>query len=82
MHGSRNVKFADAQQARQIYQYKNVKKILYETYSAMWYNKTWRQRKLTPNYISVKVNGNNWQCIKTIKAAAHHRVNQGRGDPL
>ena len=47
MHGSKNVKFANAQQAKQIYQYKNVKEKLYETYAAMWYNRTCRQRKLS-----------------------------------
>jgi len=46
MHGSENVKFANAQQAKQIYQYKNIKEKLYETYAAIWCNKTCRQRKL------------------------------------
>jgi len=29
--------------------------------AATWYNKTWRQKQLTPNFISIKVNGNNRQ---------------------
>jgi hypothetical protein len=31
---------------------------------------------LTPNSISTKVNGNNRQCLKTIKSATHHRLTQ------
>jgi hypothetical protein len=50
MHGLKNVKFANAQQAKQIYQYKNIKETkMYETYAAIWYNKAFRQRKLTTN---------------------------------
>jgi hypothetical protein len=67
MHSSTNIKFANAQQAKQIYQYKNIKDKLYKTNSAIWYNKTRRLKQLTSNYISIKVNGNNSQWLKTIK---------------
>jgi len=30
--------------------------------AAIWYNRTCRQKQLTPNFISIKVNGNNRQC--------------------
>jgi hypothetical protein len=29
--------------------------------AAIWYTKTCRQKEMTPNYISIKVNGNNRQ---------------------
>ena len=61
MHGSENVKFASAQQAKQIYQYKNPKEKPNKTNTAIWCNKTCRQKHLTPNYISIKINGNNKQ---------------------
>jgi hypothetical protein len=32
--------------------------------------------KLSPNYISIKINGNNRQCTNTLKAATHYRINQ------
>jgi hypothetical protein len=50
MHGSENVKFANALQAKQIYQYKNIKEKLYKTNAAVWYNKTYRQKQLMPYY--------------------------------
>jgi len=32
--------------------------------------------QLTPNYISIKINGKNQQCQKTIQAATRFRLNQ------
>jgi hypothetical protein len=46
MHGPENVKFVNAQQAKQIHQYNNIKEKLYKTNAAIWYNKTYRQRKV------------------------------------
>jgi hypothetical protein len=37
------------------------------TKAAIWYNKMCREKQLTPNYISIKINGKNSQCQKTIK---------------
>jgi len=66
--------------AKHIYQYKNMKKKIYRTNSAMWYKKTRRQKKkyiqLTPDYISVKINGNNLHCLNTIKAVTQYRLNK------
>jgi hypothetical protein len=76
MHGPKNVKFINTQQAKQIYQYKNIKEKLYKTNAAIWYNTTCRQKQLTPSYISIKINGNNPQCRKTIKATIHYSLNQ------
>jgi len=39
MHGSENAKFASAQQAKQIYQYKHTKEKLYKTNTSMWYKR-------------------------------------------
>ena len=38
MHGTTNIKFIDAQQAKLAYQYKNTKRKLYKTNAAIWYN--------------------------------------------
>jgi hypothetical protein len=48
-----------AKQAKQIFQYKNIKIKLYKNNAAIWYNKTCRIKQLTPNYINIRVNGNN-----------------------
>jgi hypothetical protein len=60
-----------------IYQYKNLRETLYKTNAAIWYNKTCRHKLLMPNYISIKINDTNHQCINTIKVATHYRWNQG-----
>jgi hypothetical protein len=39
-----NVKFIDARQAKEIYQYQNIKIKLYRTDTAVWYNKTCRDK--------------------------------------
>ena len=39
MHGTTNIKFIDAQQAKLAYQYKNTKRKVYKTNAAIWYNK-------------------------------------------
>ena len=41
MHGTTNIKFIDAQQAKLAYQYKNTERKLYKTNAAIWYNKIW-----------------------------------------
>jgi len=76
MHSPKNVKFINAQQAKQIHQYKEIKEKLYKTNAATWYNTTCRQKQLTPSYMSIKINGNNLQCRKTIKAATYYSLNQ------
>jgi hypothetical protein len=40
MHGTMNPKFTDVKQAKDIYNYKNIKRKLYRTNAAIWYNKT------------------------------------------
>ena len=52
MHRSMNIKFINAKQATEIHAYKNTKRKLYKTNAAIWFNKTWRDKQLTPNYIN------------------------------
>ena len=59
MHGQPNIKICSAKQTKQIFQYKKIKIKLYKNNAAIWYNKTCRIRQLTPNYVSIRVNGNN-----------------------
>jgi hypothetical protein len=66
MHGNTKLKFSDAKQARDIYNYKNIKRKLYRTNTAIWYNKICRQKQLTPSYINIRIKGKNLQCQKTL----------------
>ena len=38
-----------------IHEYKSLKRRLYKTTAAIWYNKTCREKHLTPKYISIKI---------------------------
>ena len=38
----------------EVYAYKNIKRKLYKTNAAIWFNKTCRVKQLTPNYINIK----------------------------
>ena len=55
MHGTVKLKFIEVKQANEYFKYKNTKRKLYKTNSAIWYNKICRQRRLTPNYINIKI---------------------------
>ena len=55
--------------------YNNTKK-LYKTNAASCFNKTWRNRELTPNYINIKINSNNRKCKNTIRAAVPFKLKQ------
>jgi len=72
----KNLKFINAKQAKNAYEYKNTKRKLYRTIAAIWFNKTCREKEIKPNYIHIKINGNNKQCQNTMKAAIRTRVNQ------
>jgi len=76
MHGTTSLTFIDAKQAKDIYLYKNFRRKLYRTNASIWYNKMWRQRKLTPAYKNIRINGNNQQCQKTQKTANQYRISQ------
>jgi hypothetical protein len=58
MHRMNNVKFINVQEARDIYQFNNIKEKLYITSASVWFNSMYR-RELTRSYISKKVNGTN-----------------------
>jgi hypothetical protein len=48
MHGQKNIKLCNAEQAKRAYQYKNIKIELYKNNAAIWFNKICRTRHLTP----------------------------------
>jgi len=56
MHGQNHIKFVCAKQAKTIHEYKSLKRRLYKITTAIWYNKTCREKHLTPKYISIKTN--------------------------
>jgi hypothetical protein len=76
MYGTSNVKFTIARQAKEVYQYKNIKEKLHRTNAAIWYIKSCRQLQLTPKYIAINVNGHNRQSQNTLKTAIKYRINQ------
>jgi hypothetical protein len=76
MHGQTQIKFTCAKQAKSFHEFKNTKRRLLKTIAAIWYNKACKNKQLSPNYISIKINGNNRQCTNTLKAATHYRINQ------
>jgi hypothetical protein len=59
MHGTMNVKFISAKHTKEIHQYTNTKRKLYKTNAAVWYDKTRRDKQLTPKCISTRINGRN-----------------------
>ena len=50
MHGPLNVKFANAKQVKEIYQYRNSKEKLYKTNAAIWCNKISGEKQLASYY--------------------------------
>ena len=71
MHGINNIKFINARQAKEIYQYKNIKEKIHKTNTAIWYNNICNTK-----YILIKVNGHNKQSHNTLKIAIRTRINQ------
>ena len=55
--------------------YKNIKRKPHKTISAIWFNKTCRDKDLRPKYIDIRINENNRQC-NNIKAVVRLRLNQ------
>jgi len=76
MHVQQHIKICIAKQAKDIYRYKTTKSKLYKINAAIWFNKTCRAKQLTPNYINIKVSGNNIKAERTRKSAIRHRINQ------
>jgi hypothetical protein len=67
MYRTMNLKFINAKQAGEVYEYKNTKQKLHRTIAAIWYNKSGRDRNIKPNYVSIRIKGNNKQCKNTMK---------------
>jgi hypothetical protein len=44
MHGTMNLKFINAKQAKEVYEYKNTKHKLHKTTAAIWFNETFREK--------------------------------------
>ena len=51
-HGHTNLKFASAKQAKEIFDFKNLKRILHKITAAIWFNKSCRSKPLTPTHFS------------------------------
>ena len=71
-----NIKFVEAKQAKELSQFKNIKRELYRTNVTIWYNKICRQKRLIPKYTNIRINSKSQQCQKTVKEATHFRINQ------
>jgi hypothetical protein len=77
IHGQQNVKFTNAQQVQPVHKYRGIKEKLHKTNAAIWLNKTCKCKQLTPNYIAIKVKGNNPRNKKkTITVATQYRLKQ------
>jgi hypothetical protein len=76
MHGTTNIKLIEVKDAKEMYQYKNVKSKLYRINAAIWYNKTCWQKQLTPTYIDVRINGRNQQSQRNLRTATQYHINQ------
>jgi hypothetical protein len=59
MHGQHSVKFINAQQAKSVYHYRNIKEKLLKTNASISFNKICKTEKLSPKYMHITVNGNN-----------------------
>jgi len=59
MHGTA-IEIIEAQKAK-IYNYKNTSLKLMKTNAAIWLNKISKTKQPAPNYVSIKINGNNGQ---------------------
>jgi len=73
MHGQQNINICNAEQAKHLYRYKNIKTKLYKCNAAVWYNKTCRIKHVTPRYINIKVSGDNKRAQNTKKRVLSQR---------
>jgi len=74
-HGHPNIKFVNAKQAKETYQYRNTNEKLYKTIAAISYKNMQRKTANAQLYS----HQNKWQKLtmpKDNKAATHHRLNQ------
>ena len=73
MHGI-TIKIIDAQQVKLRKNYKNTKLKLLKTNAAIWFNKICKIKHLKPNYINIKINGNEQRNKKTTTNAVRYRI--------
>jgi hypothetical protein len=73
MHGEHKVKLINAQEAKPIDHYQNIKQKLHRTNASIWFNKICKTERLTPNYIHITVNGNNQKGTKTKNMAIKYQ---------
>ena len=66
----------DAQEAKLVYSYKNIKENLHKTNASIWFNKILKIEQLTLKYIHVSVIGNDQKSTNTKNAAIKYRLNQ------
>jgi len=55
-----NIKTVNAQQAKDVHLYRNIKGKLFKTNASIWFNTVCRTYHLTPNYVCIKVNETNY----------------------
>jgi len=79
MHGQQNIKICNAEQAKHLYRYKNIKTKLYKCNAAIWYNKTRRIKHVTPRYINIKVSGDNKRAQNSSFSTAARQRHLQRG---
>jgi len=71
-----NIKIVNAQQAKDIHHYKNIKGKVYKINASIWFNTVCRTYHFTPNFVHIEVNGTNYRCHKTLDAANTFQLNQ------
>jgi len=57
MYGHTNIISINTKQAKEIYQSRKPRRKLCKTNAAIWCNEACREKQLTSNYISIKING-------------------------
>ena len=74
MHGA-TIKIVNALQAKLNNNYKNTKLKLLKTNAAVWFNKMCKIKQLKPNYINIKINGQNPRGMKVLCTCIIWRAN-------
>jgi len=75
MHGATRM-IVNAQQAKLNNYYKNTELKLLKANAAIWFNKMCKVKRLKPNYINIKINGQKPQDKKTTINVIRFRINQ------
>jgi hypothetical protein len=71
------LKYANGKQAEAVHNYKHIKENLYSTNAAIWYNKSYKIKQLTPKCINIRIKEQtNKHSIKTKNLANKYGLNQ------